>query len=101
MQAVTTGAYKAVDFIKKNFNLNKAAADIEDSKSVVKYVLSMLKRNVEYILGFNDPYIGFRIFRPILFLLLIWCLLLVFGLFQAIFRQMRAVHGIMLKIRGS
>ena len=36
MQAVTTGAYKAVDFIKKNFNLNKAAADIEDSKSVVK-----------------------------------------------------------------
>ena len=36
MQAVTTGAYRAVEFIKKNMKLDKAEADIEDSKTVVK-----------------------------------------------------------------
>jgi len=36
MQAVTTGAYRAVEFIKKNINLNKKEADINDSKNVVK-----------------------------------------------------------------
>ena len=36
MQAVTTGAYRAVEFIKKNMNLDKKEADIEDSKTVVK-----------------------------------------------------------------
>ena len=36
MQAVTTGAYRAVEFIKKNLDLNKTEADIEDSKTVVK-----------------------------------------------------------------
>src|SRR5207244_12221166 len=35
MQAVTTGAYRAVEFIKKNMNLTKKEADIEDSKIVV------------------------------------------------------------------
>ncbi|HQL70878.1 MAG TPA: sodium-translocating pyrophosphatase, partial [Bacteroidales bacterium] len=35
MQAVTTGAYRAVAFIKKNINLDKEEADIEDSKKVV------------------------------------------------------------------
>src|SRR5207237_7993797 len=32
MQAVTTGAYRAVEFIKKNMNLDKKEADMEDSK---------------------------------------------------------------------
>ena len=36
MQAVTTGAYRAVEFIKKNMDLDKKEADIEDSKTVVK-----------------------------------------------------------------
>src|SRR5687768_6718776 len=36
MQAVTTGAYRAVEYIKKNMNLDKEAADIEDSKTVVR-----------------------------------------------------------------
>jgi K(+)-stimulated pyrophosphate-energized sodium pump len=36
MQAVTTGAYRAVEFIKKNMDLQKTEADIEDSKTVVK-----------------------------------------------------------------
>ena len=35
MQAVTTGAYRAVEYIKRNMNLNKTQADIEDSKTVV------------------------------------------------------------------
>ncbi|MGL6022734.1 MAG: sodium-translocating pyrophosphatase [Chitinophagaceae bacterium] len=36
MQAVTVGAYRAVEFIKKNLNLDKSEANIEDSKKVVK-----------------------------------------------------------------
>lgn len=36
MQAVTVGAYRAVEFIKQNLNLNKSEADIEDSKKVVR-----------------------------------------------------------------
>jgi K(+)-stimulated pyrophosphate-energized sodium pump len=32
----TVGAYRAVEFIKKNMNLDKREADIEDSKTVVK-----------------------------------------------------------------
>ncbi|HTI51874.1 MAG TPA: sodium-translocating pyrophosphatase, partial [Planctomycetaceae bacterium] len=36
MQAVTTGAYRAVEYIKKNMDLNKTEADIEDSKTVVR-----------------------------------------------------------------
>src|SRR5437870_3759854 len=31
MQAVTTGAYRAVEYIKKNMNLDKKEADINDS----------------------------------------------------------------------
>src|SRR5436189_2573244 len=37
MQAVTTGAYRAVDFIKKNIKLDSAqAASIETSRTVVQ-----------------------------------------------------------------
>src|SRR3990167_608408 len=36
MQAVTTGAYRAVEFIKKNMDLTKTEADLEDSKTVVR-----------------------------------------------------------------
>ena len=36
MQAVTAGAYRAVEYIKKNINLDKTEADIKDSKKVVK-----------------------------------------------------------------
>ncbi|MBN1473421.1 MAG: sodium-translocating pyrophosphatase, partial [Syntrophaceae bacterium] len=36
IQAVTTGAYQAVVYIKKKINLDKKEASIEDSKAVVK-----------------------------------------------------------------
>src|SRR5438045_2516805 len=36
MQAVTTGAYRAVEFIKKNMDLTKKEADINDSRTVVR-----------------------------------------------------------------
>src|SRR5687767_14401788 len=36
MQAVTTGAYRAVEYIKQNMDLSKKEADIEDSKTVVR-----------------------------------------------------------------
>src|SRR5262245_63850425 len=36
MQAVTTGAYRAVEYIKKNMRLDKKEADINDSRTVVR-----------------------------------------------------------------
>src|SRR5262249_32617802 len=36
MQAVTTGAYRAVEFIKRNMNLDKKEADMQDSITVVR-----------------------------------------------------------------
>src|SRR6185369_8619618 len=36
MQAVTTGAYRAVEYIKKNMDLTKKEADINDSRTVVR-----------------------------------------------------------------
>src|SRR5262249_10708394 len=36
MQAVTTGAYRAVEFIKRNMNLDKKEADMQDSVTVVR-----------------------------------------------------------------
>src|SRR5260370_24314185 len=36
MQAVTTGAYRAVEYIKQNMDLSKKQANIEDSKTVVR-----------------------------------------------------------------
>src|SRR5262249_5742412 len=36
MQAVTTGAYRAVEFIKKNMRLDKKEADLQDSITVVR-----------------------------------------------------------------
>src|SRR5438270_860696 len=36
MQAVTTGAYRAVEYIKRNMDLTKKEADIDDSRTVVR-----------------------------------------------------------------
>ena len=49
MQAVTTGAYRAVEFIKKNLNLNKDTADIEDSKKVVKICTQYAQKGMRNI----------------------------------------------------
>ena len=84
-QAVTTGAYRAVVFIKKNINLDKEEASIEDSKEVVKICTQYAQKGMLNIfivvffmalaLSFFNPYFFIGYLVGIAF----------FGLFQAIF----------------
>ena len=84
-QAVTTGAYRAVVFIKKNIKLNKARASIKDSKEVVKICTQYAQKGMLNIfvvvffmtlaLSFFDPYFFIGYLVAIAF----------FGLYQAIF----------------
>ena len=64
IQAVTTGAYRAVEFIKKNLKLDKEEADIEDSKKVVKICTQYAQYGMWNIFG------------------VIFCLTLAFALFD-------------------
>ncbi|MDA1008739.1 MAG: sodium-translocating pyrophosphatase [Planctomycetota bacterium] len=84
-QAVVTGSYRAVVFIKKNINLEKAEASIADSKEVVRICTVYAQKGMINIfivvfcfslgLPFFDPYffIGYLVGMAF------------FGLFQAIF----------------
>ena len=84
-QAVTTGAYRAVVFIKNHIKLDKAEASIEDSKEVVKICTQYAQKGMLNIfivvffmalaLSFFDPYFFIGYLVAIAF----------FGLFQAIF----------------
>jgi len=84
-QAVTTGAYQAVVYIKKNINLDKAEASIEDSKKVVQICTQYAQKGMINIfiviffmclaLAFFNPYFFIGYLIGIAF----------FGLFQAIF----------------
>ena len=86
MQAVTTGAYRAVEFIKENIKLESAEkASVEDSKAVVKICTQYAQKGMFNIFltvffatlafAFAEPYffIGYLISIAI------------FGLYQAIF----------------
>ena len=84
-QAVATGAYRAVVFIKKNINLDKEEASIEDSKEVVKICTLYAQKGMLNIfivvffmalaLSFFNPYFFIGYLVGIAF----------FGLYQAIF----------------
>jgi K(+)-stimulated pyrophosphate-energized sodium pump len=84
-QAVVTGAYGAVVFIKKNINLDKAEASIDDAKEVVRICTVYAQKGMTNIfmvvfffalgLPFFDPYFFVGYLIAISF----------FGLFQAIF----------------
>jgi K(+)-stimulated pyrophosphate-energized sodium pump len=84
-QAVTTGAYQAVVYIKQNINLDKKEASIEDSKEVVKICTQYAQKGMINIfiviffmclaLSFFNPYFFIGYLIGIAF----------FGLFQAIF----------------
>ena len=85
IQAVTTGAYQAVVFIKKNIKLDKKEASIEDSKKVVQICTQYAQKGMINIfiviffmclaLAFFNPYFFIGYLIGIAF----------FGLFQAIF----------------
>jgi len=85
MQAVTTGAYRAVEFIKKNMNLDKTEADIEDSKTVVRICTQYAQKGMWNIfIAILLMTLAFALLNPnffVAYLISIAC----FGLFQAIY----------------
>jgi K(+)-stimulated pyrophosphate-energized sodium pump len=85
MQAVTTGAYRAVEFIKKNLDLNKTEANIEDSKTVVKICTQYAQSGMWNIfIALMSITLAFAFIDPnffVSYLISIAC----FGLFQAIY----------------
>jgi Na+/H+-translocating membrane pyrophosphatase len=85
MQAVTTGAYRAVEFIKKNFDLSKTSADIEDSKTVVKICTQYAQAGMWNIfITLMAMTLAFAFFDPNFFVAYLVSIA-IFGLFQAIF----------------
>jgi len=84
-QAVVTGAYSAVVFIKKNINLDKAEASIQDSKEVVKICTIYAQKGMWYIfLAVFCMSLALPFFSPVFFIGYLIGIAF-FGLFQAIF----------------
>ena len=85
MQAVTTGAYRAVEFIKRTFNMDKTEANIEDSKAVVKICTQYAQKGMWNIfLALISLTLAFAFFDPNFFVAYLISIA-VFGLFQAIY----------------
>ncbi|NLN39625.1 MAG: sodium-translocating pyrophosphatase [Smithella sp.] len=85
IQAVTTGAYQAVVFIKKNINLDKEEASIQDSKKVVQICTQYAQKgmiNIFIVIFFMTLALSF--FNPYFFIGYLIGIAF-FGLFQAIF----------------
>jgi K(+)-stimulated pyrophosphate-energized sodium pump len=85
IQAVVTGAYQAVVFIKKNIKLDKKEASIEDSKEVVKICTQYAQKgmiNIFIVVFFMC--LAFSFFNPYFFIGYLIGIAF-FGLFQAIF----------------
>jgi len=85
-QAVTTGAYRAVEFIKANIHLESAAkASITDSKSVVEICTKYAQKgmiNIFIVVFFAT--LAFAFAEPFLFIGYLISIAF-FGLYQAIF----------------
>ena len=85
MQAVTTGAYRAVEYIKKHINLNVEKASIETSKEVVKICTQYAQAGMLNIFGVIFSFtLAFACFDPTFFASYLISIA-VFGLFQAMF----------------
>ncbi len=85
-QAVTTGAYRAVEFIKKNIKLEGVTkASVTDSKKVVEICTRYAQRGMFNIfLGVFFGTLAFAFFEPYFFVGYLISIA-IFGLFQAIF----------------
>lgn len=85
IQAVVTGAYRAVVFIKENIDLSKTEASIQDSKEVVRICTIYAQKGMWYIfiavfcLSLSLPF-----FSPVFFIGYLIGIAF-FGLFQAFF----------------
>jgi K(+)-stimulated pyrophosphate-energized sodium pump len=87
IQAVSTGAYRAVEFIKANIHLDSTAqkASIEDSKKVVEICTRYAQRGmINIFLTVFFSTLAFACLEPFLFIGYLISIAL-FGLFQAIF----------------
>jgi K(+)-stimulated pyrophosphate-energized sodium pump len=86
-QAVTTGAYRAVEFIKRNINLDsgETKASVEDSKKVVGICTTYAQRGmINIFLAVFFGTLAFAFLNPFFFVGYLISIAL-FGLFQAIF----------------
>ena len=86
-QAVTTGAYRAVEFIKANIKLDDSVtkASVEDSKKVVEICTQYAQKgmfNIFLVVFFST--LGFAFVEPYFFIGYLISIAL-FGLYQAIF----------------
>jgi K(+)-stimulated pyrophosphate-energized sodium pump len=85
-QAVSTGAYRAVEFIKRNINLESSdKASVSDSKRVVAICTQYAQKgmlNIFLVVFFST--LAFAFFEPFYFIGYLISIAL-FGLFQAIF----------------
>ncbi len=86
MQAVTTGAYQAVEYIKKNIRLDSSAkASVKDSKEVVKICTQYAQKGMLNIFAVIFSFtLAFACFDPTFFASYLISIA-VFGLFQAMF----------------
>jgi K(+)-stimulated pyrophosphate-energized sodium pump len=86
IQAVTTGAYRAVEFIKANINLESVTkASVADSKKVVEICTQYAQKgmfNIFLVVFFST--LSFAFFEPYFFIGYLISIAL-FGLYQAIF----------------
>src|SRR5579864_3737154 len=86
IQAVTTGAYRAVEFIKANINLESSTkASVADSKRVVEICTQYAQKgmfNIFLVVFFST--LAFAFFEPYYFIGYLISIAL-FGLYQAIF----------------
>jgi K(+)-stimulated pyrophosphate-energized sodium pump len=85
IQAVTTGAYRAVAFIKKNMNLSKKEADASDSIEVVKICTQYAQTGMWNIfIALMTATLAFALFNPNFFVSYLISIA-IFGLFQAVY----------------
>ena len=85
MQAVTTGAYSAVEFIKNNLDLNKKEADEADSIAVVKICTQYAQKGMWNIfIALMAFTLAFAFINPNFFVAYLISIA-TFGLFQAIY----------------
>ncbi len=85
MQAVVTGAYSAVVFIKKNMKFDKETASLADSKKVVEICTVYAQRGLVNIFVVVFAFaLGLPFFNPYFFIGYLIGIAF-FGLFQAIF----------------
>jgi len=85
-QAVTTGAYRAVEFIKANIKLDGAAsASVEDSKKVVEICTKYAQKGMLNIfIAVFFATLAFAFVEPFFFIGYLFSIA-IFGLYQAIF----------------